>query len=84
MERDAAQKALDTAEQKIGEAAGDDQAWQMAPPGASKAQSGDAPVNYSLRQEVRRERDELARSDRRLKELTIEADLAGVPADWRE
>ena len=83
-ERDAAQKALETAQGKLGGAATDNEAWQMGMPGASKAEPSDAPVNYALRQEIRRQRDELARCERHLKDLTIEADLAGVPADWRE
>jgi hypothetical protein len=83
-ERDAAQTALETAQKKLGEAAGEAEAWQMAPPGASTSGAADAPVSYALRQEVRRQREEVTRSERRLRDLTIEADLAGVPADWRE
>jgi hypothetical protein len=84
VERDAAQKALETAQGKLGEAVTDKEAWQMGMPGASKAEPTDAPVSYALRQEIRRQRDELARCERHLKDLTIEADLAGVPQDWRE
>ena len=84
LERDAAQTALETAQEKIGEAAGDTESWQIAPPGAPKTGSADAPISYQLHQEVRRQREELARSERHLQDLTIEADLAGVPASWRE
>jgi len=84
LERDAAQTALDAAIDKIGAAAGDTESWQVTPPGAGKAQSTEAPVNYQLRQEIRRQREELARAERQLQDLTIQADLAGVPANWRE
>ena len=80
----AAQNALDATMDKMGESVTDTESWQIAPPGSSAQASADAPVNYSLRQQVRREREELARAERHLQELTIEADLAGVPADWRE
>jgi hypothetical protein len=83
-ERDAAHAALDEAQKKLGEYATESEAWQVTAPGAPGAGSSEAPLNYQLRQEVRRQREELARSEKRLKDLTIEADLAGVPADWRE
>jgi len=84
LERDAAQTALEAAQEKLGAAATDNEAWQMTPPGVGSAGASDAPVNFSLREEVRRQREELARCERRLQELTIEADLAGVPGSWRE
>lgn len=84
LERDAAQTALDTAMEKVGEAAGDTESWQIAPPGSAAQATSDAPLNYQLRQEIRRQRDELTRAERHLQELTVEADLAGVPASWRE
>ena len=81
---DAADTALTAAQDKMGEAATDSESWQIAPPGGSTAGASDAPMNYQLTQEIRRQREELARSERRLQDLTIEADLAGVPASWRE
>jgi len=84
LERDAAQTALEAAQKQLGEAAGDTDSWQIAPPGAPTAGASDAPVSFQLRQEVRRQREELARCERHLQDLTIEADLAGVPASWRE
>ena len=82
--RDAAQTALDETFKKIGAAAGDNESWQITPPGAGKASTSEAPVNYQLRQEIRRQREELARAEHQIQELTIQADLAGVPASWRE
>ncbi len=85
LERDAAQTALDAAFKKIGAKAGEPESWQIAPPGSSaKTTTTDAPLDYALRQELRRQREELARAERRIQELTIQAELAGVPASWRE
>jgi hypothetical protein len=83
-ERAAAQAALEEAQKELGEAADGADPWQIAPPGVQTTGASEAPVSYQLRQEVRRQREEVDRSERRLRELTIQADLAGVPADWRE
>ena len=83
-EHEAARTGLEAAQQKLGTLAGSSEAWQMAVPGAGVAGASDAPLDYQLTQELRRQREDLARSERHLRELTIEADLAGVPAEWRE
>jgi hypothetical protein len=83
-EHEAALAGLEAAQKKLGTVAEDSEAWQMAPPGAGAAGASEAPVDYQLRQELRRQREDLIRSEKNLRELTIEADLAGVPADWRE
>lgn len=84
-EQQAAQTALDATQKKLGTAAGEADAWQIAPPGVGAASAAsEAPVDYQLKAEMRRQRGDLARSEKVLRELTIEADLAGVPADWRE
>ncbi len=83
-EHDAALAGLEAAQKKLGVVAEGSEAWQMAPPGAGAAGASEAPVDYQLKQEVRRQREDLTRSEKNLRELTIEADLAGVPADWRE
>ena len=83
-EHEAAQAGLEAAQKQLGTVAEDTEAWQIAPPGSGTAGASEAPVDYQLKQELRRQREELARSERRLRDLTIEADLAGVPADWRE
>jgi hypothetical protein len=41
-------------------------------------------VSYKLRQDIRRQRDEVAQAERVLQELRIEANLAGVPEDWQD
>ena len=83
-ELQAAQTGLEASQKKLGEVAEGSEAWQIAPPGAGPKGASEAPVDYALRQEVRRQREDLTRSEKNLRELTIEADLAGVPADWRD
>ena len=56
--------------------------WQMAAPGAQPT-AENSPVSYKLRQDIRQYREEVERSERRLRELEVEASLAGVPAEWR-
>jgi hypothetical protein len=84
-EHSAAEAALEASQKKLGTAAENTAAWQIAPPGAGVAAApSEAPVDFQLKQEMRRQREDLLRSEKHLRELTIEADLAGVPADWRE
>lgn len=56
--------------------------WSVAPPGAS-AQQSTSPLSFKLRQELQRNREALDAAEKALRELRIEADLAGVPAEWR-
>jgi hypothetical protein len=75
-------QALSEAEGRLDEAAGSASNWQMAPmPGMQP--SPDAPLDYQLRVAIRRHRSEIERLERKLKQLEIEANLAGVPAEWR-
>jgi hypothetical protein len=83
-EHEAALAALEAVQKKLGTVAEGTEAWQIAPPGSGAQGASEAPLDYQLRQDVRRQREELARSERHLRDLTIEADLAGVPADWRD
>ena len=83
-EHEAAQAGLEAAQKKLGTVAEGSEAWQMAPPGVGIGGPLGSPVDYQLKQELRRQREDLTRSEKNLRELTIEADLAGVPADWRE
>jgi len=80
----AAQAALEASQKKLGTVSEGTEAWQMAAPGTSVTGASEAPLDYQLKQELRRQREELERSERHLLDLTIEADLAGVPAEWRE
>jgi hypothetical protein len=75
-------KGLEEAEGRLDEVAGSSSNWQMAPlPGMQP--SPDAPLDYQLRFAIRRHKSEIERLERKLKELEIEANLAGVPAEWR-
>lgn len=83
----AADQALATAKEALAKsqkamedaAAGD--AWKVAPPGMEASTEGTA--NFSLRQEIKRNRGEVARAEKHLRDLAIEANLAEVPEDWR-
>jgi hypothetical protein len=55
--------------------------YQFAPPGAGAPTD---PEVLRLRTEIKRDRTSLEASQRRLRELEIEASLAGVPRDWIE
>jgi hypothetical protein len=75
-------KALATAQGKLDEVAGSASNWQMAPiPGMEP--SPDAPLDYQLRLQIRRHKSEIDRLEKKLRELEIEANLAGVPEEWR-
>jgi len=41
------------------------------------------PVDFQLRTQLRRHREEMDRLERKLRQLDIEANLAGVPEEWR-
>ena len=57
--------------------------WQMAAPGAQPT-AENSPVSYKLRQDIRQYREEVGRAERRLRDLEVEASLAGVPAEWQK
>jgi len=76
-------EALEEAERRMDRAAGGQ--WQVAPPlpGQTGAPKGETTLDFKTRQEIRRHRSEIERLERRLNELRIEANLAGVPEEWR-
>lgn len=80
---EAARQAIDKAQQELGQMAESSDPWTMSAPGAP-AGSETSPLSYRLRQELRRQRDELASAERRLTELEVEANLAGVPEAWTQ
>jgi hypothetical protein len=73
-------KALETAQAERDRVAGTADAWLLGPPGTT---STDAPLDYRLRQEINRHKEEIERLERARKDLEVEANLAGVPDDWR-
>ena len=81
-DRVAAKAALDRAQTELEGVAQKSDNWQIAPPGTT-ADVSQAPLNYRLRQEINRQRSEVERAEKRLRELEIEGNLAGVPDDWR-
>jgi len=62
--------------------------WSVAPPGGGGGAGGGAsqstsPLSFKLRQTLKTNRIELEAAERNLRELEIEANLAGVPKAWR-
>ena len=80
---DAAQAALAKAEHSLSSSAGDSKAWTFTPPGLPAGTSVDESEDAQLRQEVKKDRAEVDRAQARLRELEVQANLAGVPDDWR-
>lgn len=78
-----AEAALAKAQEDLASAAGESDAWQFKPPGVPGQDSADTNDGYRLRQEVRKQRGELDRAQARLRELEVQANLSGVPEDWR-
>ena len=78
-------EALEVAQAELEKIAGGSDAWTLAPavPGVAAA-TADAPLDYELRQSIRRHKAEIEHLERALRELDVRADLAGVPAEWRE
>lgn len=76
-----ARDALTRSEEELAGLGGSSEGWQLAPPG-SKGTS-EAPLSYQLKMQIRREREEVDRSEKRLRDLEIEANLADVPEGWR-
>lgn len=74
--------ALADSERELEEIAASTEPWQIAPP-IPGATTVDAPLDYRLRQEIRRHRSEIERLEARLQNLQVEADLASVPPEWR-
>ena len=85
-----AEQQLAATKKELDEEAGSGGAsqWAVAPPGASNSGGGaggpnNSPVSFRLRQALRDQREDVEQKKRALRDLGIEADLAGVPADWR-
>lgn len=60
--------------------------WSVAAPGGGAPSGGagsTSPLSFKLRQELKSNRDRVDQAERSLRELRIEADLAGVPSTWR-
>ena len=64
--------------------------WAVAAPGVggggdpgAAPNSANSPVSFKLRQALRENRVQLDEAEKALRDLTIQADLAGVPSSWR-
>ncbi|MCZ6785010.1 MAG: hypothetical protein O7G30_17060 [Proteobacteria bacterium] len=64
--------------ENLADAGGD---YQVSAPGSSD--SSNSPMHFGLRQDLRRYRELVELEERQLRELTIQADLANVPEEWR-
>ncbi len=69
---------------RLSELAGKTSNWKVAVPGAQVATDDNSPVNYGLRQEIRRNREAVVRTERKRRDLSIEANLADVPETWHK
>lgn len=75
--------ALARSQLELEKVAGSSDSWQLAPPGVN-ANRSEAPLDYRLRNEIRQHRAEVDRLEKQLRDLEVEANLAGVPEEWRQ
>jgi hypothetical protein len=77
-------EGLERAEKDLEQVAGTADAWLVGPPmpGMSGA-AAEAPLDFRIRQAIKRHRQEIERLERQIRELEVEANLAAVPEDWR-
>lgn len=78
-----ARAGLADAQERLSRFAGRSDNWNMAPPGLPVEAAESGADTQKLRDEIRRWRGEIERSEARLRELDVEASLAGVPESWR-
>lgn len=76
-----ARQKLAEAEKELDSASGTSSAWQVSAPGAAAPEA--SPLSFRLRQAVKTQRNAIEDAERRLRALDVEADLAGVPQEWR-
>jgi hypothetical protein len=70
---------VDASQRKMREAAGDAN-YSYSPAGATETFD---PEVLKARAQIQRDRQSLQAAERRLRDLKVEASLAGVPADWQ-
>jgi hypothetical protein len=76
-----AQTRLEATQAELEELASSSQSWQVAAPGGQPG-GDNGPLSFRLRQQIRRDREEVETAERNLTELRVEAELAGVPPEW--
>lgn len=81
-----AEHALSETREALQVKAGEESQWKMSAPGLGQGASNpsNAPLDYRLSQDLRRQREELERARTALRNLETEANLAGVPDAWRQ
>jgi hypothetical protein len=78
----AARAELEQVEKQLESASESSSAWQVSAPGSDSPET--SPLSFRLRQQVKDQRSQIEASERQLRALQVEADLAQVPSDWRE
>ena len=79
---EAARVGLDESLGRLSEMVGKSGNWKVAAPGVQVDPNDNSPVNYGLKQEIRRKREDVVRAERKVRDLIVEANLAGVPENW--
>ncbi len=79
---EAAKADLDESLDRLSKLVGKTSNWKVAVPGGQAALDDNSPVNYGLKQEIRRKREDVVRAERKVRDLIVEANLAGVPENW--
>lgn len=77
-----ARKRLASAQDKLAKLAAGSDSYRPVAPGAQPGSSENSPLSYGLREEIRRDREDIDKAKQALEELRVQANLAGVPADW--
>ncbi len=78
LEVDVLESRIEVAQEKLRQASSGN--WSYSPTGGEASD----PEVLRLRAELRRDRQSLETARRRLRDLDVEASLAGVPQSWRE
>ena len=81
---DQAKAQLAKAQKTLASNASDSSQWNLSAPGVKATTTKDSTTGLPLRQQIRRSREEVEAAERDKRALEVEADLAGVPAQWRE
>jgi hypothetical protein len=81
---EARQEELERLQAKMEGIAVDGSSWAAGAPGLSNPDPSTQTLNYKLRQDLRRAREDIEQAERDLRDLRVEADLANVPETWRE
>ena len=77
-------QGLEEAQAELEKVAGSVDGWQVGPAIPGVEGGGEGPLDYRLRQQIRRHRDQTRLLERSLRNLEVEANLVSVPPEWRE